>query len=71
MMRGGVEDAQRHAVDVTHPLIAAVSNITPNHLDRHSLRVALARPRDRGGGRLAQHYTARTPALVAGVTPHR
>lgn len=34
----------------------------------HSLRGALARPRDRGGGRQPQRYRARTPAMAAGVT---
>lgn len=37
----------------------------------HSLRVALARPRDRGGGRQPQRYRARTPAMAAGVTTQR
>jgi IS1 family transposase len=34
----------------------------------HSLRVALAQPRDRGSGRQPQRYRARTPAMAAGVT---
>jgi hypothetical protein len=34
----------------------------------YSLRVALARPRDRGSGRQPQRYRGQTPAMAAGVT---
>jgi transposase InsO family protein len=37
----------------------------------HSLRVALAQPRDRGGKRLAQRYRQRTPAMAIGKTNRR
>jgi hypothetical protein len=33
-----------------------------------SLRLALPMPRQRGGGRPAQRYRARTPAMAAGLT---
>src|SRR3989440_5870999 len=36
-----------------------------------SLRVALLRPRERGGKRLAQRYRLRTPAMAAGRTHRR
>jgi hypothetical protein len=36
-----------------------------------SLRLALPMPRQRGGGRQAQRYRARTPAMAAGLTPRR
>jgi len=36
-----------------------------------ALRVALARPRERGGNRLAQRYRQRTPAMAAGKTNRR
>jgi len=36
-----------------------------------SLRVALLRPRERGGNRLAQCYRQRTPAMAAGRTHRR
>jgi IS1 family transposase len=37
----------------------------------HSLRVALAQPRERGGKRLAQRYRQQTPAMAAGRTTRR
>ncbi len=37
----------------------------------HSLRVALAQPRERGGRLLAQRYRQRTPAMAAGRTTRR
>jgi hypothetical protein len=37
----------------------------------HSLRVALAQPRERGGNLVAQRYRQRTPAMAAGRTNRR
>jgi hypothetical protein len=36
-----------------------------------ALRQKLARPRPRGGRRLAQRYQSFTPAMALGLTPHR
>ena len=36
-----------------------------------ALRVALARPRERGANRLAKQYRQRTPAMAAGKTNRR
>jgi IS1 family transposase len=37
----------------------------------HALRLPLPQPQSRGGRRPLQHYSARTPAMAAGLTAHR